>query len=404
MPISRVTTWASGQTLTASALNGEFNNILNNGTSLWSPATASVSMAGFAFVLDNAGVTSIQSPGTSGFLLTPGAKAGTPGTTGGSLNVAAHTYTDSATAASGTATSWTGVSLQQPTLAASNSSVVTTDAATFYIANRPAAGTNQTLTNAWAFWVDDGAVRLDLTTSKPSSASAVCRALYLPAATQTISGSTNITTAAGYNFIEIAQPTMSAGTALTITNSATLYIADAPTGAGAGPAAITNPYALWVDSGAVRFDGAATVAGALDCNSTMTLAGQLTLDGTNNGILSGGAPANPVANVMYKESIVKGWALVSVSGGTPSITTSHNVSGITDGGVGLLTVTWNTDFSSANYCTTGTARGVAGSNHLIVAVDDAVAPTAGAIKLTCYTGGNAAADPTAWNVSAIGGQ
>ncbi len=270
------------------------------------------------------------------------------------------------------------------------------------------------MTSAWACWVDDGAVRLDLTTSKASAASAVCRALYLPAATSTISGSTNITTATGYNHIEIGQPTMSAATALTITNAATLYIADAPAAGGAGPAAITNPYSIWVDSGAVRFDGAATIGGAatitgaltqtgaIDANSTMTLSGTLTMDGTSNGILPASAPSTPVANHIYRESTHKAWALVTVAAGTPSITVHHNVTSITDGGAGLLTVTWETDFSTANYCVNATARGTAGANHLIASVDDAVSPTAGAVKLTCYTGGNVAADPTAWNVSAIG--
>jgi hypothetical protein len=46
---------------------------------------------------------------------------------------------------------------------------------------------------------------------------------------------------------------------LTVTNAATLYIANAPTGGGAGPATITNAYALWVDNGAARFDGVVTV-------------------------------------------------------------------------------------------------------------------------------------------------
>ena len=50
----------------------------------------------------------------------------------------------------------------------------------------------------------------------------------LPAATQTISGSTNITTATGYNYIEVAQPTMSAASAMTITNAATLALPTLP--------------------------------------------------------------------------------------------------------------------------------------------------------------------------------
>lgn len=410
MAIARITTWSSGQTLTASALNAEFNNILNNGVDLWSPASKSTSFGGYALVLDAAGVSNIQSPGTAGFLLAPGAKTGTPGSTGGTVNISAHTYTDSATAASGTATSWTGSSFQRPTLAASNTSVVTTDAATVYIANGPAAGTNQTLTNSWGLWVDDGAVRLDLTTSKASAASAVCRALYLPAATQTISGSTNITTATGYNYIEVAQPTMSAASAMTITNAATLYIADAPAAGGAGPAAITNAYAIWVDSGAVRFDGAATITGALtqtgaiDANSTMTLSGTLTMDGTNNAIIPAAAPSTPVAHGLYRDNICKGWGQVSVSGGTPTLNADYNVTSITDSGVGELTVTWETDFTSANYALLPGGQGPAGSDHSIFAIDADNNPATGSCRLTCATGGNVLQDPKKWTFVAYGVQ
>ena len=410
MAIARITTWSSGQTLTASALNAEFNNILNNGVDLWSPASKSTSFGGYALVLDAAGVSNMQSPGTAGFLLTPGAKTGTPGSTGWTVNISAHTYTDSATAASGTATSWTGSSFQRPTLAASNTSVVTTDAATVYIANGPAAGTNQTLTNSWGLWVDDGAVRLDLTTSKASAASAVCRALYLPAATQTISGSTNITTATGYNYIEVAQPTMSAASAMTITNAATLYIADAPAAGGAGPAAITNAYAIWVDSGAVRFDGAATITGALtqtgaiDANSTMTLSGTLTMDGTNNAIIPAAAPSTPVAHGLYRDNICKGWGQVSVSGGTPTLNADYNVTSITDSGVGELTVTWETDFTSANYALLPGGQGPAGSDHSIFAIDADNNPATGSCRLTCATGGNVLQDPQKWTFVAYGVQ
>ncbi|MFN3075955.1 MAG: hypothetical protein ABT940_03555, partial [Alphaproteobacteria bacterium] len=70
-------------------------------------------------------------------------------------------YTDSATAGSGTAATWTAHSFQRPTLASTNATVTTTNAATVYIANSPLAGTNETLTNAWSLWVDDGHVRLD---------------------------------------------------------------------------------------------------------------------------------------------------------------------------------------------------------------------------------------------------
>lgn len=46
MSISRITTWVDGNTLTAAALNAEFDNILNNATALVSPLTANLN-AGF---------------------------------------------------------------------------------------------------------------------------------------------------------------------------------------------------------------------------------------------------------------------------------------------------------------------------------------------------------------------
>src|SRR5262245_9337044 len=47
MALARVTTWTPGQTLTAAALNAEFDNILNNPLSLISPATGKYDWAEF---------------------------------------------------------------------------------------------------------------------------------------------------------------------------------------------------------------------------------------------------------------------------------------------------------------------------------------------------------------------
>src|SRR3990167_4959415 len=46
----------------------------------------------------------------------------------------------------------------------------------------------------------------------------------------------------------------------------------------------------------------------------------------------------------------KCWAMVTVSGGTPTLQTSFNIASITDTATGRLTVTIATDFSSANCC------------------------------------------------------
>lgn len=83
------------------------------------------------------------------------------GLNGMQLQGSAATYTDSSTASSGTATNAVFNSFAQPTLAATNTSVTTTNAATVYIAGAPTAGANQTISNAYALWVDSGNARLD---------------------------------------------------------------------------------------------------------------------------------------------------------------------------------------------------------------------------------------------------
>lgn len=160
MALSRVKVWGA-ERLYASDLNAEFQNIIDNASSLISPLSGALDWDGYAHTLDAAGVTTAQSTSSVAWTFIPGSKAGTPGTTGAVSNWAANTYTDTNTAGSGTATVWTGHSFQRPTLAASNASVTTTDAATVYIANAPLAGTNETLTNAWSLWVDAGDVRFD---------------------------------------------------------------------------------------------------------------------------------------------------------------------------------------------------------------------------------------------------
>ena len=102
---------------------------------------------------------SIQNISDKGVVI-GGAKNITPGD-GSAVHVSSTTLTDTATAASGTADLFTSVSVEAPTLAASNSNVTTTNAATLYVKAAPTAGTEQTITNAYALWVDDGTSRFD---------------------------------------------------------------------------------------------------------------------------------------------------------------------------------------------------------------------------------------------------
>ncbi len=97
---------------------------------------------------------------TSAGLIVDGNKNVTPGD-GAFLHLDTATVTDNNTAGSGTATKYTHVNLEAPTLAATNSSVTTSDAATLYINAAATAGTNQTITRNWAMWVDTGNARFD---------------------------------------------------------------------------------------------------------------------------------------------------------------------------------------------------------------------------------------------------
>ena len=76
------------------------------------------------------------------------------------FNIASATFTDNQTPASGTAPQFIAYAFQRPAVAAANSSVTTTNAATVFIASAPVAGDNMTLTNRYALWVAGGNTRL----------------------------------------------------------------------------------------------------------------------------------------------------------------------------------------------------------------------------------------------------
>jgi hypothetical protein len=59
MALSRVKTWIAGEILSAADLNAEFNNILSNAASLFSPLTGTLDLDGNELILDSDGDTSI---------------------------------------------------------------------------------------------------------------------------------------------------------------------------------------------------------------------------------------------------------------------------------------------------------------------------------------------------------
>jgi hypothetical protein len=93
----------------------------------------------------------------------------------------------------------------------------------------------------------------------------------------------------------------------------------------------------------------------------------------------------------------KGWAYVTVSGGSPTLAANLNVSGIVDSDVGRFDVTWDTDFSSVNYAVVG----MSGSTTFIGFRDVNVAGTSYVIT---NDAAGSAKDPANWAVVAYGAQ
>jgi len=120
-----------------------------------------------------------------------------------------------------------------------------------------------------------GALSVTPTQTLASAAGLTWRGLYVPATTLTLTGTTEVTTAAGLNLVEIGQPTITDTMAVTVDQASTLYVANAPT--AGGMVTITNAYSLWVAAGLTRLDGNLSLAAAastitVKANTAATLA------------------------------------------------------------------------------------------------------------------------------------
>lgn len=112
----------------------------------------------------------------------------------------------------------------------------------------------------------------------------------------------------------------------------------------------------------------------------------------------------------YHPSAAKFWVDVSVSGGTPSISASYNVTSITDTATGQLTVTIATDFSSADWaCLLTTEDSNSGSQTSGVRNPRVQAgfKTAGTVVLLGYDDTattQVLRDPAGWHIVGFGDQ
>lgn len=103
----------------------------------------------------------------------------------------------------------------------------------------------------------------------------------------------------------------------------------------------------------------------------------------------------------YHPGVAKAWAYVSESGGDYTLEESYNVSGITDNGTGDVTVTWDTDFSSADYAAipaphrSGSATSAMANSQLAGSVD---------VEIVRVESDSAASIDTSFSVVAFGDQ
>lgn len=126
--------------------------------------------------------------------------------------------------------------------------------------------------------------------------------------------------------------------AATTTNGATLYIENAIQ----GTATITNNYAVWVDDGTVRLDGAFELQGI----AAATSANMLYYDTTTKRVTYGAAPSGSGSVSTVSVVSANGFAgTVANSTTTPAITLTTTVTGVLKGnGTAISAAVANTDY------------------------------------------------------------
>jgi len=107
--------------------------------------------------------------------------------------------------------------------------------------------------------------------------------------------------------------------------------------------------------------------------------------------------------IQYHPGVAKAWGVFDGSG-TPAYAASYNMdSSITDGGAGLYTVSFATDFSSANYAMAGLAKST-GNVLMDVSIKSDNTPGAGSVQLSVRDGADNPADSTRISFVAFGDQ
>lgn len=342
MALSRLKTWVS-EILTASDLNGEFNNILNNALSLISPLTGNLDFGGN--ILTGLGLGTVSTPAI-GF--TGNTNTGVYSRTADTVNVTA----------GGVLAAEFGIT---PIIAfvpeGSRTATVVAPEIRATTSGTPAAGIGTGI----LFTAESG-------DESPSN----------------------------FGQIEFAASDVTAASEDTYAQLL-LRVAGA---------ALISCY-RFAATGAFNaiFTHANTAARTYTLqDSSDTIVGRATTDTLTNktitaAVVGTAGGSAPVANVLYTDSLIKGWCLLE--GATWTIAQDLNVTSTTDNGVGDVTVTWQTDFIDNDYAVVVTA---VRANLAAIAIEDTTtAKTVGVVRLNVFNLSAAAID-VPLNVIAIGNQ
>lgn len=223
--------------------------------------------------------------------------------------------------------------------------------------------------------------------SQVSGASIALNAYKWDAVTVTITGGTHVTTAAGFNFIDIEAPTYTDSTAVTIDSGATVTIKGAPIAAGS--VTLTKALAFWVQDGAVTFGNSTN--GAQDALAIASN-GQVTINAKQSGgvalaildpLATGQGSLQVADNIFLGGS---GQGIVALVAGATNITTRPSGSvtltygAAADGTGGTVMLTVDTNGVTSNGAITLTGRASLGAANL--AANNTVATVLGSVGPT----------------------
>jgi hypothetical protein len=234
-----------------------------------------------------------------------------------------NTFTDNATSSSGTVSSVNFNYLGINSIAAVNSNITTNNSSTLFIEGSPVAGTNQTLGNSYALYVNSGISRfngdtvINSTTADTSllvqggvtinknlkvnrnfdvgsdiQSSPTPGGIFISQTSRTMTDNVTVSgTVSENHFNVLGQPSLSSVSSITTTFSSTLVITGEPL--QAGNQTLVNSYSLWIKSGKFRLDSGCDLSGIFNSSNTT----ESNSIGTGALITLGGASISKNLNV-----------------------------------------------------------------------------------------------------------